>query len=219
LTTTAENATDVEAGSGSRTGPSLVLASGSPRRRELLEQLAVEFIIRVADIDETPISGEQPEVYVRRLAEGKARAASAAGDSTTGEPGEVILAADTIVALDGQLLGKPRDAADARRMLRDLSAREHDVLTGVAVLESSGTLHAEVESTRVRFGTLSEAEVSWYAASGEPLDKAGAYAIQGLGALFVETVTGNYSNVVGLPLPLVYRLLKQAGFSLIKLRT
>lgn len=218
MTAKAEYAPKVDTDPVSQPGPSLVLASGSPRRRELLEQLGVEFITRVADIDETPISGEQPDVYVRRLAEGKARAARAATGST-GEPGEVVLAADTIVALDGRLLGKPRDAADARRMLRDLSAREHDVLTGVAVLEPSGNLHAEVESTRVRFGALSEAEVSWYAESGEPLDKAGAYAIQGLGALFVETITGNYSNVVGLPLPLVYRLLRQAGFSLIKLRT
>ena len=142
-----------------------------------------------------------------RLARAKAQAASA-------QNGEVVLAADTIVALDGELLGKPRDPADAHRMLERLSGREHEVLTGVAVARDAEDCRAGVERTRVRFAELSAAEIEWYVASGEPLDKAGAYAIQGLGALFVDGLDGNYSNVVGLPLPLTYRLLREVGFSL-----
>ena len=200
------------AGRGGGDGLRLVLASGSPRRRELLEGLGVEFAIRAADIDESPQPGESPERYVERLARDKAKAVGTnAGDDAERE---VVLAADTIVVLDGQLLGKPRDARDARDMLERLSAREHDVLTGVAVLAASGRQRLGIERTRVRFAPLSAAEIDWYVDSSEPLDKAGAYAIQGLGALFVEAVSGNYSNVVGLPLPLTYRLLREAGFSL-----
>ncbi len=186
----------------------LVLASGSPRRREMLEGLGVPFTVRPVDIDETPRTGELPEPYVWRLAESKARAGRT-------DEREIVLAADTIVALGDELLGKPSDEADARRMLRQLSAREHQVLTGVAVWNgASDRPRVAVEQTTVRFAPLTEAEIEWYAASGEPLDKAGAYAIQGLGALFVERLEGNYSNVVGLPLPLTYRLLGEAGFSL-----
>lgn len=171
----------------------------------MLENLGVDFAIRAVDIDESPRTGEAPEPYVLRLARAKARAASA-------KDGEIVLAADTIVALDGDLLGKPRNGLDARLMLERLSGREHEVLTGVAVVGAD--LAAEVERTRVRFAELSAAEIEWYVASGEPLDKAGAYAVQGLGALFVTRLEGNYSNVVGLPLPLTYRLLAEAGLSL-----
>ncbi len=193
----------------------LVLASGSPRRREMLVNLGVDFRLRPVDIDESPADGETPERYVLRLARAKARAAS---DSPAAAEREIVLAADTIVAAEGRLLGKPRDAGDARRMLERLSGRVHEVLTGVAV-RTPDFRGAEVERTRVRFAELSAAEIEWYVDSGEPLDKAGAYAIQGLGALFVAEVDGNYSNVVGLPLPLTYRLLREAGFSLLSPRT
>ncbi len=196
--------------------PRLVLASGSPRRREMLRNLGLELIIRPVDIDESPLGDESPEPYVSRLAQAKARAATDSKREETSGDREIVLAADTIVALDGELLGKPRDAADARRMLELLSGRRHEVLTGVAVVSAAGDFHrAEVERTRVRFAELSAAEIEWYVASGEPLDKAGAYAVQGLGALFVTRLEGNYSNVVGLPLPLTYRLLGEAGFSLL----
>ena len=201
--------------------PRLVLASGSPRRREMLRRLGVEFEVRPVDIDETPIRDEPPDAYVSRLAVEKAAAAAASDDESAGTSagtpaGRIFLAADTIVALDGALLSKPRDESDARRMLERLSGRWHQVLTGVAVLDPARELRLQaVEQTRVRFAQLSAREVAWYAASGEPLDKAGAYAIQGLGALFVERVEGNYSNVVGLPLPLTYRLLREAGYSLL----
>ncbi len=197
----------------------LILASGSPRRREMLENLGVEFAVRPVDIDESPLDGESPEPYVLRLARAKARAATADDAAASSE---VVLAADTIVALDGELLGKPRDPADARRMLERLSGREHEVLTGVAVIGGAGReasrggeLRVGVERTRVRFAELSAEEIAWYVATGEPLDKAGAYAIQGYGALFVDAVDGNYSNVVGLPLPLTYRLRREAGLSLL----
>jgi len=168
--------------------------------------------VRAADIDETPHPGEAPADYVLRLAREKAASAAAAG------PGdELVLAADTTVVVDGEILGKPGDEGDARRMLRLLSGREHEVLTGVALLErsSSGTREAShVEMSRVRMAPLSEDEIAWWIAAGECLDRAGAYAIQGFGALFVEAVFGNYSNVVGLPIPAVYRLFAALGFDL-----
>ena len=164
--------------------------------------------MRPVDLDETPLAAEPAAAYVRRLALEKARARS--------EPGELILAADTVVSVDGELLGKPVDSADARSMLQRLSGRGHEVLTGVAVYDPDrGRLDAEVESTQVHFAELTEAELDWYIASGEPMDKAGAYAVQGLAALFVLRLEGNYSNVVGLPLPTVYRLLAAAGYTLI----
>ena len=194
--------------------PDLVLASASPRRRELLSGLGLRFTVRSSEIDETPRPGEPPGAYVLRLAQEKARAAS--------RPGELVLAADTSVVIGGEILGKPRDDADAARMLGLLSGREHEVLTGVAVLETpetgAGRLAAGVDRTVVRVAPLSREEIFWYVATGEPRDKAGAYAIQGLGALFVEAVTGNYSNVVGLPVPTVYRLFKELGYDLKGLR-
>jgi len=183
--------------------PDLILASGSPRRRELLEGLGVRFKVRPVDLDESPLPGEAPRDYVLRLAVEKAAAAS----------GELVLAADTTVVVDGEILGKPRDDDDARRMLRLLAGREHAVLTGIA-LHSSSEKAAEVDETLVRFAPLSEAEIDWYVATGEPRDKAGAYAIQGLGSLFVDAVEGSYSNVVGLPIPRMYRLFARLGYDL-----
>lgn len=192
----------------------LVLASGSPRRRELLERLGLRFAVRPTDIDETPHAGEAPDAYVLRLAREKARAAA--------RPGELVLAADTTVVVDGEILGKPLDDADAERMLRLLAGREHEVLTGVAVLDATesgrGRIASEVARTAVRMAALTGAEIAWYAATGEPRDKAGAYAIQGLGSLFVEAVTGTHSNVVGLPIPTVYRLFAELGYDLKALR-
>ncbi len=192
----------------------LVLASASPRRRELLERLGLRFTVRSADIDETPLPGEAPDAYVLRLAREKAR--------TAGRPGELVLAADTTVVVDGEILGKPEDGADAERMLRLLSGREHEVLTGVAVLEvlegAETRTAAEVARTAVRMAALTPEEIAWYVATDEPKDKAGAYAIQGLSALFVETVSGNYANVVGLPIPTVYRLFAELGWDLKAMR-
>ena len=193
----------------------LVLASSSPRRRELLAGLGLEFAIRSVEIDESPQPGEAPDDYVIRLA--REKAAAAAQNAT---PGELVLAADTIVALGGELLGKPVDDADARRMLHILAGRSHQVLTGVALDTSEGPTRVAVRSTdlcrtRVTFAPLSDEEIDWYVATGEPRDKAGAYAVQGLGGLFVERLDGNYSNVVGLPLPTTYRLLRRVGFAVL----
>jgi septum formation protein len=184
-----------------------VLASGSPRRRELLAGLGLTFTVRAADVDETPIPGEAPAACVRRLALAKAAARI--------DKGELVLAADTIVVLDGRLLGKPRDAADARRMLASIAGREHTVLTGMTLHdEPSGRQEAVVEASRVRMARMSPHEIEWYVATGEPLDKAGSYAVQGMGALFVEAVYGSYTNVVGLPLPATYRLFSALGYDL-----
>ncbi len=191
-----------------RNSAELVLASGSPRRRELLATFGVSPIVRPVDIDETPRSGELAAAYVERLARAKAQA--------TGAPGELVLAADTVVAISGDLLGKPRDANDAARMLRQLSGRGHRVLTGVAVWEPETRLiEVEVAITEVEFRDLTAGEIEAYVSSGEPMDKAGAYAIQGLAAVFVQGIVGDYSNIVGLPLPVVYRLLLGRGIDLL----
>ncbi|HEV8239531.1 MAG TPA: nucleoside triphosphate pyrophosphatase [Thermoanaerobaculia bacterium] len=189
--------------------PRLVLASGSPRRAELLKRLGLGFTVRPADIDETPRAGESPAALVERLAREKAAAARPV-------PGEVAIAADTEVALDGTIFGKPRDDADAARMLRLLAGREHDVLTGVAVLSGGdGRIASGVERTRVAVAPMSAREIDWYVKSGEPRDKAGAYGIHGLFALFAVAVKGNYANVVGLPQPLFYRLASELGVDLL----
>jgi len=193
--------------------PRLVLASASPRRRDLLASLGLDFEVRPVDLDETSRPGEAPEVYVTRLAREKAAAAL--------RPGELVLAADTVVVLDGELLGKPADPAEARAMLRRLAGREHVVHTGVELAEHrpAGVRRAgAVATSRVEIAPLDDATIAWYVATGEPLDKAGAYAIQDLGALFVETVDGNYTNVVGLPLPAVYRLFRELGLDLLAFR-
>jgi septum formation protein len=179
----------------------LILASNSPRRRELLEAAGIACEVVAIDVDESMVKLEPPGDHVRRLATEKARAALAQ------RPGAVVLAADTIVLVGGEMMGKPRDDADAVRMLRLLSGREHEVLTGVAVMSARRSM-VEVARTKVWFNPLSEAEIAEYVASGEPRDKAGAYGIQGLAARYIDRIQGSYSNVVGLPVALVYRLLK-----------
>ena len=179
----------------------LVLASSSPRRAELLRAAGIPFDLFPVDVDEAVLKLEPPGEHVRRLAREKADAAFAA------HPDAVVLGADTIVLISGEILGKPRDAADATRMLRLLSGREHEVLTGVAIVAKRGVA-VEVARTRVWFTPLNELEIAEYVASGEPLDKAGAYGIQGIGSRFIDRIQGSYSNVVGLPVALVYRLLK-----------
>lgn len=172
-------------------GVSLILASGSPRRRVLLEELGLDPIIRPADIDETPLPGEQAAPYVERLAREKGAAVDA-------EDGDVVISADTIVTIDGDLLGKPGDDEEAATMLRRLSGRTHQVMTGVAV-RVDGETTSFVETTTVHFAELSDADINWYISTGEPADKAGAYAMQGRGGAFVTAIEGSYDNVIGLP--------------------
>ena len=180
----------------------LLLASQSPRRAELLRAAGFEFDILPANADETVHPGESPEAYVRRVADAKARAVLPhAGD-------RVVLAADTTVVVGGEILGKPEDAADAARMLRRLSGRAHEVLTAVTVARAGREPATDVATTRVEFAPMSDDEIAWYVAGGEPMDKAGAYAVQGLASRFVTRVDGSYSNVVGLPVAVVYRLLQ-----------
>ncbi|MBI1764339.1 MAG: septum formation inhibitor Maf [Acidobacteria bacterium] len=178
----------------------LVLASASPRRAELLRAAGIEFSVRVADLDETQMPGENPPAYVLRLARAKALAVA--------QPGELVLGADTTVVVGNESAGKPLDAADARRMLRLLSGAWHEVLTGVALVKDAQVC-AELAVTRVKFAPLSAAEIDWYIATHEPFDKAGAYGIQGYASRFVEQIEGSYANVVGLPVQTVYRLLRQ----------
>lgn len=171
----------------------LYLASTSPRRRELLQQLGLEFSVLRVDVDESPLSGETPEQYVARLAGEKARA------GLSGIVEGVVIAADTTVVLGDKLLGKPASRDEAIAMWTQLSGREHRVLTGVAVADQHA-MHVEVVATSVRFREIALEEMQAYWASGEPADKAGGYAIQGRGAVFVSGINGSYSNVVGLPL-------------------
>ena len=187
----------------------LVLASSSPRRAELLRAAGIRFVVRAAPVDESLLSGESPEDYVCRLARAKAHASGAAMD-------ELVLAADTVVVAGGACLGKPADAAEAEAMLRQLSGRVHVVLTGVALTFGGFELAVEVAETRVSFARLSDQEIVWYAATREPYDKAGGYAIQGLASRFVAAIEGSYSNVVGLPVELVYRLIARAGGDLLR---
>jgi septum formation protein len=186
----------------------LVLASASPRRRELLARLGLDPLIRPADIDETPRPGEDPHDLVVRLASAKAATSLARGDAEDGT--DVVLAADTEVVLDGQVLGKPRDRDDAARILRRLAGRTHEVVTGVAV-RRGGTARATRVTTEVRFRSLSDPEIAWYVATGEPDGKAGAYGLQGAGAALVERIDGSDTNVIGLPLAETITLLRQVG--------
>jgi nucleoside triphosphate pyrophosphatase len=165
----------------------LVLASQSPRRQEILTRAEIPFLVRPAEVDEAPLAHESPEQHVRRLARRKAEAIAA-------RPGDVVLGADTVVVVDGEILGKPEDL----------------VITGVCLRAPDKTV-VEVESTLVRFTVLSEEDIHYYAASGEPLDKAGGYAIQGLASKFIDRIEGCYFNVVGLPVALVYRKLRELG--------
>ncbi|MBN9683990.1 MULTISPECIES: Maf family protein [unclassified Corallococcus] len=183
-----------------------VLASASPRRKDLLAQLGLRFTVAAADIDETPMAGEIASKYVLRLAEEKARTVASR------HPDAWVLAADTTVALGSELLGKPQDAAEARRMIGRLSGRVHEVFTGIAV---AGRAQAsQVVRTQVTFRALSPEEIAWYADTGEPLDKAGAYAIQGKGGFLVQGIEGSHSNVVGLPLGETLALLARVGMPL-----
>jgi len=189
----------------------IVLASTSPRRAELLKQIGVEFEAASGNVQERPHPDEAPADYITRLA--RAKVIAVAGERETG----LIIGADTVVVLDGQLLGKPNNEADAERMLRSLSGRWHAVMTGVALYDvATGQEVADFDKTLVRFARLSNQEIEWYVKTGEPMDKAGAYGIQGLGGLFVDEIAGNYYNVVGLPLPLVYRLARRLGYSFLK---
>jgi septum formation protein len=189
----------------------LVLASASPRRSELLAAAGWTFEVRAVDVDERQRANEPAADYVVRLAIDKARvAARALHDADTGQ---VVLAADTAVVVDGEVLGKPVDEADAARMLRLLSGRAHEVLTGVAVA-AGGHIETAVDVTRVWFDGLSAADIASYVATGEPADKAGAYAIQGRASRFIPRIEGSYTNVVGLPIATVARLLRGADLRL-----
>ena len=184
----------------------LVLASGSPRRRDLLASLGLEFEIHIPEIDERPFEREDPESYVARLAVQKAQALAA--------PGRVVIAADTTVVFGDTITGKPSSCRDARRMLSRLEGKTHAVLTGVAVVReglNKVQVQIELERSEVRLVPMTAGEISAYVDTGEPLDKAGAYALQGIGAMFVAEVHGSPSNIVGLPLHLAVRLLRSAG--------
>ncbi|MGI8896797.1 MAG: Maf family protein [Pyrinomonadaceae bacterium] len=179
----------------------LVLASRSPRRAEILKAIGWPFEIVAANIDESRFESETAVPYVRRLAQAKAETVA------TNLASGLVLGADTVVLVDEEILGQPRDAEDARRMLKLLSGRWHEVLTGVALMRVKNNRSVvDHEKTRVRFAELSVAEIDWYVASGEPMDKAGAYAVQGSAALFIEEIQGDYFNIVGLPVRLVYKL-------------
>ena len=182
----------------------LILASASPRRKELLGHLGVPFEIVVTDIDESVHPGEAPDVYVERLALEKSKAAS--------RPNDLALGADTAVAIDGQILGKPNDVEDAVRMLGLLSGRTHEVFTGVGLSDGSSV----VVRTEVTFTSLASPDIAWYVATGEPMDKAGAYGMQSIGGTFVESISGSYSNVIGLPLAQTSVLLRKAGVAVME---
>jgi septum formation protein len=189
----------------------IVLASASPRRQELLRTAGISFTVQPADINETPRAGESPKDCAERLAREKALTVALS------HPQDYVLGADTVVVIDDQILGKPRDEADAERMLRLLSGKTHAVITGVCVVEpvasgqgpSSREITATSETTLVTFCEMSEDEIRDYVATGEPMDKAGAYAIQGIASRWIPRIEGDYSNVVGLPVALVYRILRE----------
>jgi len=180
----------------------LVLASASPRRQELLRNAGIPFDVQPAHIPENPRPGEQAKDCAERLSREKALAVAKQ------RPGDVVLGADTVVVVDGQILGKPLDSADAVRMLRMLSGREHQVITGVCVV-SKGQSSVASETTAVTMSEISENEIADYVANGEPMDKAGAYAIQGVASRWIPRIEGDYSNVVGLPVALVWRMLRE----------
>jgi septum formation protein len=179
--------------------PQLVLASASPRRSEILTSVGWPFTTVVPDIDESEMPAESPEVYVQRLAEEKAR--SIAAD----HPERLVLGADTTVVIDGNIIGKPSDTADAERMLTLLSGNWHEVLTGIALVRD-GEASVGMQRTKVKFAPMDKDEIRYLVEHGDPLDKAGAYAVQAQAALFIEGIEGDYWNVVGLPVSLVYRL-------------
>lgn len=184
----------------------LILASASPRRRELIARLGVPFTVSPADIDESMLPGENADAFARRIARDKALKIAASVDAG------IVIGVDTIVVIDGGVMGKPESNESARLMLEKLSGRTHEVTSGVAVIERpSGRTIVTSAVTEVRFKTLTSREIDRYVASGEPLDKAGAYGIQGVASLFVEEISGCYYNVVGLPLNLLYETLLEFG--------
>ena len=183
----------------------LVLASSSPRRAEILTALGVSFVIDPSHVPEDVLPGERAEVAVSRLAAAKAAEVAAR------RPGDWVLAADTLVLVGSELLGKPADDGEAAAMLRSIAGRDHRVYTGVVLRPGNGASRELVEESLVRISPMSRAEIAWYVATGEPRDKAGAYAVQGLGSRFIERVEGSYTNVMGLPARGVYRLMTAAG--------
>ena len=184
----------------------IVLASASPRRAELLESAGIRFVVVPGHIDETPFPGEDPEAHVLRLAEEKAK------EVASRETGRFFIGADTVVVCSGEIMGKPRDDGDAIRMLRKLSGVSHEVITGFSVLDrEQGTAVSRAVTTQVFFKMLDDAEIAAYVATGCPLDKAGAYAIQGGAAYMVKRIEGSYTNVVGLPLSEVVAALRTMG--------
>jgi septum formation protein len=191
----------------------LILASASPRRQELLRNAGIPFVVEPADINETPLAGELPRECAERLAREKALAVFQR------RPADHVLGADTIVVAEGAMLGKPRGAADAARMLRLLSGRMHEVITGVCVVgpvasgQGSGVGESKTSSqtTLVTMCALSNDEIRDYVATGEPMDKAGAYAIQGMASRWIPRIDGDYNNVVGLPVAMVYAMLRELG--------
>ena len=188
----------------------VVLASGSPRRHDLLTEIGLQYVVRAPDVDETPDGNEPPDAYVLRLAKAKAGAVSAT-------PDDLVIAADTTVDLDGEILGKPADDAEAASMLRRLSGRTHQVHTGVAIRCGDRQI-AEVCTTQVTFVTLDEDMIEWYVGTGEANGKAGSYAIQGAGSALVQGVFGSVSNVIGLPLHVVTALAGRCGVDLLTAR-
>jgi septum formation protein len=189
----------------------LVLASASPRRQELLRNAGIAFVVQPAEIDETPFEGEFPRACAERLAQEKAVTVART------RPKDYVLGADTIVVVDGEILNKPQDANDAARMLRLLSGRTHEVITAFCVIKpaasaqsqlAADSVRTESESTRVTMAEISDPEIHAYIATGEPMDKAGAYAIQGIASRWIPRIEGDYSNVVGLPVARVYRMLR-----------
>jgi len=184
--------------------PKIVLASASPRRAEILRTVGWPFDTLPVNIDESRRNNENAANYVQRLAREKAEAAEQK------LPGQLIVAADTTVVIDDHILEKPFDQSDARRMLRLLNNRWHQVLTGIAIIDPLSQTTIAYEQTEVKFAAMSDEQIDWYVASGEPMDKAGAYAIQGVGARFIEGIQGDYFNVVGLPVRLLYELVLQS---------
>lgn len=184
--------------------PNLILASGSPRRSEILTSVGWKFEKHVPEIDESEFPGEAPGDYVQRLAKTKAEAIAVKF------PEHFVLGADTTVVLDGRIIGKPADLSDARQMISDLSGKWHEVLTGIALSHRGNTI-VGTQGTRVKFANMDAAEIDFLVENGEPLDKAGAYAVQAQAALFIEKIEGDYWNVVGLPVNLVYEIARRLG--------
>ncbi len=188
----------------------IILASASPRRREIFEMLGINFTAVSSNVDERPHVDESPADYIIRIARSKVIGVARKYDKG------LVIGADTVVVLDSKILGKPVDDEDARQMLLSLAGRWHAVMTGVALYDTATKGEVvDFEKTLVRFAPITESEINWYIATGEHKDKAGAYGIQGCAGLFIEEIAGNYHNVVGLPIPLVYRLANRLGYSFV----